>query len=461
MNFEEIKNKIRKVAKDKGVKVQEMYDKYFFDQFLKRLSISKHNKSFVLKGGFLLENVIGIKNRTTLDIDFSYQKKIINKEILKEEISEIIKIDLDDETLFDIYDITEIQEEDKYSGYRVRIKAQLKNINKIFKIDIASGDIITPNALSYKYESSITGESFDLLSYNLETILAEKFQTIVEKGTNNSRMKDFYDIYLLVNEDNLNFEILHDALINTFIKRGTNYEKEYVNLKINEVITSKLMEEMYNSFKDKSNYLVVATFNDVINAINKVYEAIQYKDIFKLKTKNIYFIRHGEDEQDKMGGWSNNNLTQNGIMEVEKLKEELNNLIEDDKFVVASSDLKRASETTKILFGGRKIDFSLDLRECNNGILKDLTKEQFIKKYSHLYFSNLNYEESYPEGESPKQFYERVVEYTKELNAKYQNQNVVIVSHQGVYGILKSLVEGIKWTNKIKFNIDYAELKII
>lgn len=460
MNIDELKSRVKDTAKNTNRTVQAVWDKYLFDRFLVRLSLNKHKDAFVLKGGYLLENVVGIKHRTTLDLDFSYKLSDISIEVLTEKIENIIQTPTSDDVVLSIKDILPITEKDRYDGYRVRINAEIGNIKKTFGIDIATGDTITPKPNSLEYHTSIADEVIQIKSYNLETMLAEKFQTVIEKSTLNTRMKDYYDIFVLVNHQNLDIDLCHDALVNTFETRQTSIKKNDIETSLENLKTSKLIEKMYDDYTLRNPYAKETNYSIIIDAFYKVKQLIKYQDVFELKPKSLLFIRHGEDEQDKIGGWSNNSLTKQGIKQVSIFKKSIKDRITiTDNQVVLSSDLNRAKQTTEILFDSSDlVTFDERLRECNNGDLANLTKSEFQRLFPSTYFDSLKYDEQYLNGESPKEYYERVRSFFEEINYKYENKDVIIVAHGGTYGILKSMFNGIVWSNKQKYKIGYAEV---
>lgn len=460
MNIDKLKGKIKSKAMENNLKVQEMWDKYFFDHFLIRLSKSEENMNFILKGGFLLENIVGIKNRTTLDLDFSYRLEDIDEQEIKDKIINIINVEINDDINYDFLDISPITEDKGgRSGFRVRLNVSTGNIEKIFGIDIVCGDIITPNPTKTTYTTNITEEEIEIYIYNKETILAEKFQSIINKNINNSRMKDFYDIYMLINHIDINKELLHDSIVNTFENRDTPIQKEYIKSTLDKIINSGLMELQFNQFITKSKLDIKTTYKEVCDAFLEVFKLIKYIKPIQLKIDNLIIIRHGEDEQDKLGGWSDNKLTNNGINQIIRQKDELDDiLVQIDSFEIISSDLIRAKESTEILFGDKyKINYDSRLRECNNGDLRNMTINEFKEKYPNMYFSNLDYNQKYPNGESPKDFYERISSLIIELNEIYSEKNLIIVTHKGFYSVFKSMIDGIKWTNKLKHKLCYGE----
>ncbi|MGE4445007.1 MAG: nucleotidyl transferase AbiEii/AbiGii toxin family protein [Candidatus Altimarinota bacterium] len=458
MNIEKLKSEIRKTAALNNITVQEMWDKYFFETFLVRLSKSEFVSNFVLKGGFFLENIIGVEHRTTLDLDFSYRLNDIDEIVLRQKINSIIEIE-NREVKLQIKDINSIADQDKYQGFRVRIFASIGNIRKTFSIDIATGDTITPSPQRLEYKTLLPEYKIYIQSYNLETMLAEKFQTVIERNVSNTRMKDFYDIYVLMHHKDLDKDLFHDVLVNTFETRKTSIRKTDIEFILKKIKDSKLLEKSYHDYSKKTSFAKDVKYNQITDAFEKTKNMIKYQDEFHLQFKSFILIRHGEDDQNKLGGWSDSDLTDLGIAQIKQLKKEIEKRItHDQEIIVISSDLKRASDTTKLLFANDySVIFEKDLRECNNGDLANLNKEIFNEKYPGLYFHSLKYEQKYPNGESPNDYYERIKVFMKKINDKYSSKHLIVVAHLGTYGIIKSMISGIVWSNKQKYSLGYAE----
>lgn len=462
MNAIKLKGIINKKVKETNVTHQELYDVYFFEQFLERISLSKYSDVLVLKGGFLLENIVGIMERTTLDIDFSYQSPLADQSTIETIIKEVIKTKANSKIVFEFKEIFKINEESKYNGFRVKISAKLDNLRKIFSIDIASGDYITPKPSKYEFKSNLTDNRFYVCAYNIETIMAEKFETLIKRETANTRMKDFYDMYVLLNHQNLKPDYFHNAFINTFEKRNTDYNKGFLLNTLNIIKNSEVMKNRYNSYVENNRYAKNTSFNQVIESIYKLLGFIKFVENVNLHTMQLIIIRHGEDCPYNMGGWSDNELTEKGIKQTEALlpvlKQEINDI---DLFL--SSDLVRAKQTSQILTENLGINFILDkrFRETNNGDLANISKTEFLAKYPNLYFSNLNMDEKYPNGESPQKFYNRIKAAVINLNESHKNRKILLVTHGGVFGVIKSLVNGVEWNNKQKYQIEHGEIKRI
>ena len=196
-SIQAVKDKLRNISREKNIDFNSVMRFYMYDRFVERLSKSKYKDNFILKGGFYLSKLFGLDNRSTMDIDTAIRKTNLSLENVIKMITEIINIDVDDNVKFEIEKTESIRDEDEYGGLRITIKFTLENMKDSFHIDIDTGDPIHPGPDDYKYESLIGNEIYKVWSYNLETILAEKIETILSKLEASSRMKDYYDIYLI------------------------------------------------------------------------------------------------------------------------------------------------------------------------------------------------------------------------------------------------------------------------
>lgn len=192
-----------------------------YDRFIKRLSVSKYKDNFILKGGFYLSTLFGVENRTTMDIDTALRNVNFNEETIVKMIKEIVSIEIDDNTKLSYLRISPIRDEDEYGGFRVDIQIEIDKIKEKFHIDIATGDPITPKEINYKYKPILGDNYVELWAYNIETVLAEKVETILSRVELNGRMRDFYDVYLIYTKDwdNVNLEHFRNAIEKTFYKR--------------------------------------------------------------------------------------------------------------------------------------------------------------------------------------------------------------------------------------------------
>ena len=276
MNKESITQKLRNKAKELDLNYNLVLSKFFFDEFLKLISISIHRENFMLKGGMLLTYSLGVQNRSTQDIDFLVKGFTIEtvelKRILKEILGDTNKKDL----WFELNDTVEkIKAEDKYGGLRFHVIGHLANIRITFSIDIATGDPIYPLPRLERY-STILGDNIELNMYPLETVLSEKLQTILTRAENNSRSKDFYDIYAILKNkfEVLNIMELKVAVSMTFSYRKTEISKEKAKFIIRNINEDSLINERWKRYKKKNPYAKEIEFSEIIDSLNTLIEMV-------------------------------------------------------------------------------------------------------------------------------------------------------------------------------------------
>ncbi|MGO3168353.1 nucleotidyl transferase AbiEii/AbiGii toxin family protein, partial [Senegalia sp. (in: firmicutes)] len=197
MNKDKITAMCHKVSSETGLTFNSVMTYYFLENVLRKLSNSKYNDKFIFKGGYILSNIVGLDSRSTVDIDFLIKNMAFDKELLIYMFQEVLNNSKDSSIQYELKDIQEIKKEDEYNGYRVRISCKLDNIRQVVPLDIATGDILTYQPVEYEYKTIFLEDNLKIQAYNLETMLAEKLETIYSKGFLNSRSKDFYDVHLL------------------------------------------------------------------------------------------------------------------------------------------------------------------------------------------------------------------------------------------------------------------------
>lgn len=224
MNSMQVKDKIRNISNNKNIDFGILLRNYMYERFIERLAYSKYKNNFILKGGYYLSICLGLNFRHTVDIDLCLKNKILSEENIKSMISEIININLEDDAKITFDGISNIREEDEYGGYRIKITVKIENVRETFNIDIATGDPITPREIVFKYKTMLDYRFLNLKCYNLETVLAEKLETILSKKDLSSRLKDYYDIYLIsvLAKDKIDLNIFKSAVDRTFKKRKFN-----------------------------------------------------------------------------------------------------------------------------------------------------------------------------------------------------------------------------------------------
>lgn len=267
-----IKDKLKNIVKNKNVNFNVLLREYMYERFIERLSVSKYKFNFILKGGYYLSTLFGIENRSTMDIDACLKDSELSIENLLNIVNEIISIDINDGAIFIVDNISQIRDEDEYGGYRVSLTVKIDNMKESFHLDVATGDLITPSEIVYEYKSVIDDKKISVLAYNLETVLAEKLETILTRGEKNSRMKDFLDIYLImsVKEEYINLDYLNQAVKNTFTKRNFNGDIGEI---FNSLRESNIFESKWNNYIKRKGILDVS-FQQVLNSVEQLIDEI-------------------------------------------------------------------------------------------------------------------------------------------------------------------------------------------
>lgn len=274
MNKVQLTNICHKIAKETGLTFNSVMTYYFLESILKKLANSPYQDKFVFKGGFLLSNIVGIKTRTTVDIDFLVK----NYQLSKENIITVLKdcLTSDEFISYDISDIEDIKEDDPYGGFRVKIICKLDNIRQVVPLDIATGDVITPNPIMYEYISTFNNDKIEISAYNIETMIAEKLETLYRRDLLNSRSKDFYDLYILYKlksseVDRLNLKKACEA---TFKYRGTEYNINNIFETLNKIESDTEMKNRWHLYTKKNSYAQGITFEDLINVIKNIVDML-------------------------------------------------------------------------------------------------------------------------------------------------------------------------------------------
>lgn len=266
-----LKAKAKSISNMMNITVQEIIQSYMFERILVRISMSPYSDNFVLKGGLLLSSISGIQSRTTMDMDTMLKGLNLEKENVTQILSDIFSIDATDNITFQILDVDDIRDRDTYGGYRFKIVGLLENIKNFLSIDVSTGDIITPSAINYQYKMIFKDEYILIKSYNSETILAEKFQTILENNGSKGRMKDYYDIWFFVKFrwETIDFDLLNLAVLNTFKQRGTANDIGNVNEILSVISNSTILKKRWNEYSTKHNYTKELSYENVLFALEQ------------------------------------------------------------------------------------------------------------------------------------------------------------------------------------------------
>ncbi len=277
INAASLQSRVQTKVKELGIDANQLYTMYYFDCLVKRISLSIYNQVFVFKGGFLLSSMVGVIHRLTRDMDFSFQEKEFNQSNLTERIKEIISIDADDLVIFELLSIVPMKDNDEEDGYRVNLKARLENITTIFHMDVAYGDPITPSEIKYSYTTLITKETLGVYSYNVESILAEKIQTILDRSTLNSRSKDFYDVYILhkMKFQEINPIYLKQAFLETCTYRNTPFSNEDINTIVDTLESDEMINNRWLVYLKSNPYANNTSFSSTIFALRAIVQLLE------------------------------------------------------------------------------------------------------------------------------------------------------------------------------------------
>ena len=272
-NAMSLKAIINNIAKENKISAQSVLQTYMLERFLERISISKYKDNFILKGGMLISAMLGIDSRTTMDMDTTIKGFKLTEENISNIINEICNIKIDDEVTFEVQKIELIREDDDYGGYRITFKANyMESMPVIMKIDITTGDKITYKEIKYSFDLMLEDRKIQIWSYNLETVIAEKFESIIKRGVLGTRIRDFYDIYMLLNTQtkNIDFNTLKDAIYSTAKHRNTiNIIKDWSKI-IEQLNNSDIMKNQWARYQKNNFYAKEIKYDDLIECLKQV-----------------------------------------------------------------------------------------------------------------------------------------------------------------------------------------------
>ena len=264
----QLKDKVRNMARGDSAKAQLLIRNYGMERFLERVSLSEHRDNFILKGGMLVSAMVGLENRATMDIDTSIRNMPLDTIAAKAMVEEIVAVPVDDNIRFEINDFGTIMDDAEYSGVRISLNAFLDATRIPLKIDISTGDAITPAAVNYQYKLMFEERYITLWAYNLETVLAEKIETVLSRSVLNTRLRDFYDLYVLQDTGlEIDKATLAAALTATARKRGSEQALALYERTLDEIRISPLMREQWERYQGKNNYAASIVWDDVISDI--------------------------------------------------------------------------------------------------------------------------------------------------------------------------------------------------
>lgn len=268
---------IRNKAKKLGIDAQLLLKRYFMEQILARISNSEYKNSFILKGGLLISSMVGISSRTTQDMDVTILNNPLNEENIKRIILEICSIDIGDNIRYELVSATKIREEFDYPGIRLSFKVYMDKIVDYVKMDITTGDTITPREIIYGYKLLLEDKTIELYSYSIETVIAEKLESILSKNILGTRMRDYYDLYMLEKLfiDKIDKNLQKLALENTCKKRKTVYILNNTNDIITKIENDITQLELWKNYTSKNTYVENISFKDTLESIRTILKFIE------------------------------------------------------------------------------------------------------------------------------------------------------------------------------------------
>ncbi len=267
-NAMQLKAVIKNIAKEKHITAQLVMQNFMLERLLERISVSKYRQNFILKGGFLIAAMVGLDTRATMNMDATIKGLSVNEQTIREMFEEICKIELADDVTFSFRSIGEIREGDEYTGYRVSLSANYPPMAVPLKLDITTGDKITPQEIEYQFKLLLEDRSISVFAYNLETILAEKLETVISRGDQNTRPRDYYDIYILAKLQYSNIEpnSLKAALKATTKKRSSSAVVRDYRKIMNIVKSSEIMQRQWKNYQKDFEYATDIVFEETCDA---------------------------------------------------------------------------------------------------------------------------------------------------------------------------------------------------
>ena len=266
-----LKARIRNIAKQKNIPAQVILQNYMFERLLVRLSASEYKEKFVIKGGMLVAAIVGLDNRATMDMDTTLKNLPLTPEAIRSALEDVCDIDFDDGVVFEIGTISPIREDDIYGGYRVMLNARFDTLLTPLSIDVSTGDAIMPHAVQYNFSEMFDDEkSYELWAYNIETVMAEKVETILRRGVFNTRPRDFYDAYILTTTQKFDQSVLEDALKATASHRGTTERISDVISILQNIEDSPELKVMWGKYRKQFAYAADIEYSQIMTVLRSL-----------------------------------------------------------------------------------------------------------------------------------------------------------------------------------------------
>ena len=269
---EQLKGSIRSMAAKKNLRAQEVLQMFLFERILERLAASKYHNNFILKGGLLISSMIGISERTTMDMDTTVRGIQMEEDEIVAAVNEILAIDVGDGITFEYKGIEPIREEDAYNNFRVHLRAKYGKIDSPMKIDVTTGDVITPAAIRYDFPMLFDDKTVPVMAYTLETVLAEKYETIIRRNIGTTRARDFYDLHTLYRsrKDEIRPEILKAAVLHTAQKRDSVDDIHDWKDIMTDIREEPVLYQLWDNYVADNKYIGELAFHEVLDTVEEV-----------------------------------------------------------------------------------------------------------------------------------------------------------------------------------------------
>lgn len=274
-NANSFKAKIKNMAKDRGIPAQQLQQNFLIEQVLKLIAKSSYKDSFIVKGGYLIGQLIGLDKRTTMDLDVTLKGTTLSQENLITIFEEILS-DSDDVFSFEVDKLEPIRQDDEYGGFSLKLNATFDTLREVVFIDITTGDKITPREITYSMPSLFTNETIEVWTYNLETVLAEKLETIISRGVASTRPRDRYDLFTLYHtrKDEIDFDVLRKALANTVEKRGSKEAIDIWESQLNSIETDEYQKQLWTRYQRQFKYAQDISFEKSVQIVKELMTTI-------------------------------------------------------------------------------------------------------------------------------------------------------------------------------------------
>lgn len=289
-NAMQLKAIMKKLAKENQISAQLVLQNYMLERFLERVSLSPYRDNYIIKGGFLISSMVGLNSRATMDMDATIKGYPVTQDAVQKMIEQILTVPVDDDITFTFKSIGEIREGDEYTGYRVALTADFPPMVVPLKLDITTGDKITPREIQYDYKLMLEDRHIQVMAYNLATILAEKLETVISRSDQNTRPRDYYDVYILtkLQAENIDFPALGAALMATASKRGSDSILQDYRAIVEAVRNSEIMRRQWNNYRKDFDYASTISFDEVCDAVASTMDTLNSEFVVMLRqTKDI------------------------------------------------------------------------------------------------------------------------------------------------------------------------------